>query len=238
MIPDRWRYELRVLGRWTLLTPILIMLGFALLALFLVTAHHGNSVRVLSASLELFLPLAVGVIAATLGIQDTAIELQLTMPRSYRQTVLYRLGWMVGWTALIACISSILIRVFGQWPHLGQLQSWGGPEQLLGEQLVWGAPLLWFAALGLCIALFLRSSMVSGMLLGAISLAEFVAHSYFAAVPWLHPIFFLATTYQADTPFWLTNRLELLGIALLLFLVGSRLLHNSEARLHEAKGEA
>jgi hypothetical protein len=61
---DRFRYELRIMGKWVLVIPLLIMLSFAFLAaiLTLIQVSHLRSSQVLTGSLEMVLPLAAGLL--------------------------------------------------------------------------------------------------------------------------------------------------------------------------------
>ena len=238
MFLDRFRYEIQLLGKRVILTPMLIMVGFAFLA-FLLHNLHTNPARTLSASLEIILPLAAGFVVATITSQDPAIELQLSMPRSYDRTALGRLTIIASWTIVIALLSSItsfaLKLAFVPQPS----QSWPAPLQFLTGQLTWLAPLLWLVAVGLCLALLLRSRAASGALLGGIWIAEIIFKDYIAATTWLHPVFLFPTTLlplvgtvPADIfNLWLSNRFELIGTALVLLLVGWLLLRNPEGLL-------
>src|SRR5258706_14864863 len=105
MFLDRLRYELKLIGQRVILKPALLMLGFDLIAIFLHTRAVDPS-RTLSASLEMIIPLAAGIVVATITSQDNAIELQLTMPKKYDRTVLRRLTIIFGWTAFIALLSA------------------------------------------------------------------------------------------------------------------------------------
>ncbi len=234
---SRFRHECVLLGRWTFLTPILILLGFAFIIRLLLFIQRGDVVRVMTASLEMFLPLSVGMVISTISTQDTALELQLTLPESYASTVFYRITIVVLWTALVACISTLVIRALHLWPDITQLKAYGLLISFLAMQLVWIAPTLWFTALSLFLSLLLRSSLVSGTLVGAIWLIEIIAHSLFATTSWLRPVFFMATTYAPTAAFWMSNRFELIATALVLFLLSWQLLHQTEARLQSAKGE-
>src|SRR5260370_26522766 len=95
MFLDRFRYEIQLLGKRVILTPMLIMVGFAFLA-FLLHNLHTNPARTLSASLEIILPLAAGLAVATITSQDPAIELQLSMPWSYDPTALCPCTYITG----------------------------------------------------------------------------------------------------------------------------------------------
>jgi len=72
-----------------------------------------------------------GVVVTTISTQDPAIELQLTMPGKYHMTALRRLSLIVGWTTLVALLSSITIHLFHlEWEAL-QLQSYAAPLQFI-----------------------------------------------------------------------------------------------------------
>lgn len=244
MLLDRFRYEIHLLGKRVILTPILIMVGFACLAVLLHYLHT-DPARTLSASLEIILPLAAGIVVATITSHDPAIELQLSMPKRYDRTALGRLAIIAGWTIIIALISSISVFALklAFVPQMSQPSS--APLQFLTGQLTWIAPLLWLVALGLCLALLLRSRAASGALLGGIWIVEIIFKDYFAATSWLHPVFLFPTTLlplvgplpQAIFNSWLSNRFELIGTALVLLLLGWLLLHNPEGLLKTSSEE-
>src|SRR5450432_2934484 len=97
----RFSYEVRLLGKYVFLTPALILLGFASLAVLL--ARFGiNPTHLLVAALEMFLSVAMGFIIATTCTRDPALEIQLTLPGMYAKTVFYRLFSVMGWSAGLA----------------------------------------------------------------------------------------------------------------------------------------
>lgn len=241
---DRFRYELQLLGQRVILPPILIMVGFALLAELL---HYWNTnpARTLSASLEIILPLAAGIVVVTITSQDPAIELQLSMPKKYATTALGRLTIIAGWTIIIALLSSISIFAL-KLAYLPQpLQPWPAPLLFLAGLLTWLAPLFWLVTIGLCLALLLRSRSASGALLGGIWIVEIIFKDYFAAFDWLHPVFLFPTTLlplvgplpQSILNLWLTSRFELIGTALVFLLIGWLLLRNPEGLLKTSSEE-
>lgn len=242
---DRLRYELQLMGKRVILTPMLVMFGFGVFAELL---HYlnVNPGRFLSSGLEMFLPMAAGVIVATIVSHDPAIELQLTLPKKYSTAAMLRLVLIVCWTACIAVLSGIVIDAFqlGYTPQ--QLQSWAIPFQFFVEQLMWIAPLLWFVAVGFCLALLIRSRSASGAILGGIWLAEIVFKDFIAITPWLRPILLFPTTLilfpSQNIPqflfnIWLTNRFEVLGTGLALLPLGWLLLHNTEGLLKGSSEE-
>jgi hypothetical protein len=107
-------------------------------------------------------------------------------------------------------------------------------------QLTWLAPLLWFSAIGLFLMLLLRSRAASSALLGGIWVAENIMYGLLIGTSWLHPVFLFATTltpFSLLSTFWLANRAELIGTALLFLLIGWLQLHQSETLLQKAQGD-
>lgn len=236
---DRLRYECRLLGASVFLTPCLIMLVGVMLALILHLSHT-RLVGLLTACLEMFLPLAAGIFVATLCGHDPAMELQLTFPAHYRSTVAYRLTIIALWTACVAIISSLVLAWVGLEktqqlaPGLSPVLQWGT------AQLTWLAPLLWFVAIGLCLALLLRSRAASSALLGGIWIAENLMYGLIISTSWLHPVFLFAVTLTPPpvlSTFWLVNRSELIGMALLFLLIGWLQLSQTEGFLQKAQGD-
>ncbi|HEX4204004.1 MAG TPA: hypothetical protein VHZ51_07360 [Ktedonobacteraceae bacterium] len=239
MLLDHIRYELRIIGRWILLIPLLIVAGLVLLTIFLsaMKVDHVRLSQILTASLEMLLPLATGVMVATFVSPDHAIELQLTFPRMYRVTAFLRLLLMSCWTGCVAAISSVFLY---HWKYLripAVINAWGAIPQVFVEQLTWLAPLSWLVSVGLCIALLTRSRTASSAILAGIWIAEAVFYGYFIYTSWLQPLFLFPTTLAPYITFWFTNRYIVLGTALVFFVLGWLLLHNTEALLQGTAGE-
>lgn len=223
MSPQTVRYELCLLGRIGLATPALVLLLFGGLAglVAYLGANEAQTARVLVAALELGLPLAAGVVAAGTAVDDTAIDLQLSLRTRYRRTLLIRLTVLTAWTALIAFLWTSALHLSGLW------ELWV-PEAFLAGQLVWFAPLLWFVAAGALLALLFGSRSTSGALLGGIWTFENLFRGAFITEAWLRSQFFFATTYAPGASFWIANRLTLIFIALALGVVVWLLSSNTE----------
>jgi hypothetical protein len=217
----------------------MIMLSFAFLAVLLtiMQVSHLRISQVLTASLEMVLPLAAGLLITTITSHDAAIELQLSKPNTYRMSVFVRLGLIIAWTGCIALFSSVLIYHLRFWRVPSQVGTWRVLPQFLIGQLTWAAPLLWFSVVGFCLALLLRSRSASSALLGGIWIIEAIFYGYFVIIDWLKPVFLFPTTLAPDITFWLNNRIELLITALVLILPGWIMLHNTELLLQGASGE-
>ena len=239
MTQDRIWYELRIMGKWVILIPPLIILTFALLGeiLTIMQVSHLRISQVLTASLEMVLPLAAGLLTTTIVSYDAAIELQMTMPKTYRMTALVRLSLIIACTSCIVLFSSMFIFHLRFWRVPSQVETWKVLPQFLIGQLTWLAPLLWFVAMGFCLALLIRSRSASSALLGGIWMIEAIFYGYFTIIDWLKPLFLFPTTLAPGISFWLSNRIELLIAALALILVGWLLLHNSELLLQGTAGE-
>jgi len=242
---DRFRYELRLMGKRVILTPILIMIGYLLFAILL-RSLKVDPPRFLSSSLEMILPLATAIIVSMTTSQDPAIEVQLTVPRKYHQTVLGRLIIIACWTACIALLSSIVLFAtkldFIPQPITA---SWNAPQVFFTGLLTWLGPLFWFVGVSFCLGLLVRSRSANAAILSGIWIVEILLKDYFAVTNWLHPVFLFPTTLlplagpipQTYFDLWLSSRLEIIATGLILLPIGWLLLHNPEGLLKGAGEE-
>jgi len=239
MTQDRIWYELRIMGKWVILMPPLIILTFALLGeiLTIMQVSHLRISQVLTASLEMVLPLAAGLLTTTIVSYDAAIELQMTMPKTYRIRAFVRLNLIIAWTSCLALFSSVLVYHLRFWRVPSQVETWKVLPQFLIGQLTWIAPLFWFVGVGFSLALLIRSRSASSALLGGIWMIEAILYGYFAIINWLKPLFLFPTTLAPGISFWLSNRIELLITALILLLLDWLMLQNSEKLLQGTAGE-
>ncbi|MGH2506149.1 MAG: hypothetical protein ACRDHZ_01805 [Ktedonobacteraceae bacterium] len=238
MTVDRLRYELRLLGKPVFLTPLVVVTGFALLIALVNRAMNLITIaRSMGSSLEILLPMAAGVVVATVATHDPALELQLTMPRRYHRTANARFLYILLWSAIIALLTSFILARVGYLRQIDQIAQWSQPWQFLAWQLTWLSSMLWLVALGLLLSLLVRSRSASGALICALSIGEIVFHSGMAQNPLLFLIYLFPLTFSPDTSAWLFNRLELLGTALILLLIAWFLLRLPELLLSRAPGE-
>ncbi|MDQ2904132.1 MAG: hypothetical protein M3Y81_11330 [Chloroflexota bacterium] len=246
MIIDRLRYELKLAGKMLIVVPgtVILVIGlFAVLVHFL----QQSPAHALLAGLEMFLPLAAGIVAATLVSQDAALELQLTMPRKYHITGLLRLLLIFCWTTCLAVFWLVGMLLLNMLYTPAFTQVWPQPVRVLTLQLLWFAPLLWFVAMGACLALLTQSRSASGALVGGLWLLNILFVSIFASIAWLRPILLFPATliiYPAThvpaadfTTYWLTTRFELLAGALILLALDWLLLRDTERLLKGATEE-
>ena len=221
--PVRVRYEVRILGPLLFLVPLALALAFAgmTVLLFVGNVVHSFISNLLMAALEACLPLTIGIVLATVAVQDSALELLLTLPATYRGTLFLRVTLLLGWTLLVELLATLILYA---------LLPWVPVQPLFAGQLAWLAPSLWLAGAGIFFSLLLRSRASSGALLGCIWLFQLVFHGYFAQTGWTQPWFLFATLFTPTASFWLSNRLELLATALLLLAAAWWFLRNPERR--------
>lgn len=238
MFVDRLRYELRLMGRRVILTPVLVMLGFALFAVLLEYLKVAPA-RFLSGGQEMILPIATGAVVGTIIMHDPALELQLTLPRRYTRTSLLRLMLIAGWAIGIALLSTLIISALHQVYMFQPQHAWAEPVQFLVQALAWFATLLWCVGFGFCFSLLLRSRSAAGALLAGIWIAEIPFKDYIFLSDWLRPFSLFPTTLvyppavvpQQYINLWFTNRIEVLTTGAVLVIIGWLLLHNTESLL-------
>jgi hypothetical protein len=220
---DHLRYEVRILGLLLFLIPLALALAFAGMTalLFAGNVMHSFIANLLIAALEACLPLAIGIVLATVAVQDSALELLLTLPATYRGILFLRFVLLLGWTLLVELVATLVLYTVLPWVPV---------QPLLAGQLAWLAPALWLAGAGVLLSLLLHSRASSGALLGCIWLFQLVFHGYFAQYNWTRPWFLFATLFTPTASFWLSNRLELIATALLLLAAAWWFLRNPERR--------
>jgi hypothetical protein len=215
--------EARILGVTAFLVPALTavsLIGFAVvLRIRAVNIDFVNALVL--ATLEAFLPLAAGIVLTTVAAKDDAIEVQLSLPTPYRNTVSRRVALILGWfIATELAATAVIARSF--------------PSALtksgLDSILLWLAPTLWLAAIGVTLALFLRSRATAVAILGVVWVVQLAFHGYFASYEWTRPWFLFATLYTPDAAFWQLNRLELIATAIAGLVVSWMYLRNNEWR--------
>jgi hypothetical protein len=238
---DRLRYELQLLGKKVILPPILVVIGYILMAILL---HYlkTNPSRFLESGPEMIMPMIVGMFAGNVTSYDPALELQLTMPRKYQWTGLLRLILIILWTGCIAClflnISAALNLEFMFRPQHPD----GALPPMLMRQLVWLAPLLWCVGLAFCFSLLMKSRAAGAALLGGVWITEIIFKDFIAVTPWLRPVLLFPTTLvfpPAVVPqnwydIWLNSRLEVIGLAVVLIFIGWLFLCRPEGLLKGA----
>lgn len=219
---DLWRYEVRRTGWTALLTPPVATAALVLLALLDSGANTDDATaRNLLAALEMALPLAAGIGAASLVGRDPAAELHLTVPTAYRSTLLRRLTVTLGWAALLAVLVVAVLFATGWW------QRFPASRDVLSGQLVWLAPTLALGGLGFLAAAALRSPAAAGGLVATC----WIIQQVFAGLQehlWYRLLYLFATTRGAVPADWTANRLTLVAAALAFGVAGWLLLGRTE----------
>ncbi len=235
---DRFQYELQILGKKVVLAPIVLVLCLSLFAVILHVVDTEID-RFFTAVLEIIIPLMTGMLIATITTQDPVVELHLTMPLSYAATVLYRLLITLLWSGLITLMFSCTLFLVHFWFVPRQISAWSQPSQLLVGQLIWLPTLLWFSVVGFGAAQLTHSRSASASLLSAI----WILSMFVFALPLNFPdwmkmsLYLFPSTLTPQIGYWLTNRVVVLIIALLLFPFSWLLLRGTEGVLKSASEE-
>lgn len=212
-------YEGRRIGWPARLGPPLVAIGVLIAALSQQVAGSRGAVSpLLSVALDV-MPLMAG-LGATAIVADSALELQLTLPTAFPATALRRLLLCAAWPALLAAGFEL-----GLW--LTDRRLWTPAVPL--DHLIWLAPLVALAGLGLAAAVALRSVAAASGLVAVFWLAQELLGASIAHAAWLQPIW-LFYRYTADNPSgWVVNRGVLLIAGVFLSALALWLLRRSES---------
>jgi hypothetical protein len=190
-----------------------------------------TSAQLLLTTLELILPLALGIVAAGLLADDPALDLLLSAPQPAPRTLAQRLSIVLGCGLALSLTASWLA------------DRWQIPLPILGvkQLLIWASPTLFLAGVAVAGSL-LRGRMLDGLtaVLGAWGATLFsipVVTQVCAQAPGEHCAAALLSPAMTHIwpldPNWLLNRLIWSGLGLLLLGAGL-LLAGDEERLVEA----
>lgn len=224
-----WRHEIRRAG-WTALLAPPLAIGAIVAVAVLSAEGEENTARTLFAALEMAAPLAAGVGAASLVGRDTAAELLLTTPTSYRAILLRRLAVTVGWTALVAVLLAGTLLASGWW------ERWPGNHGAVTGQLIWIAPTLGLGALGFLSAVAFRGPAAAG---GVVAICWIFQQLFAGAVQqhhWSRLLYLFASTRGTVPADWAANRITLIVLAAVL-TAGAWLLLGRNERLLLAVAE-
>jgi hypothetical protein len=204
------------------------------IALAVVDARTGaadvGTSRTLFAALEMAVPLAAGVGAASLVGQDRAVELHLSLPTAYRGTLLRRLGISFGCAAVVAGLVAGALMITGWWDR------WPANHGAVAGQLTWLAPAMWLAGLGFLAGAVFRSPGTAGGLVGTYWIIQQVLAGDVQDHRWSRPLFLFATTRGADPGDWTANRYTLTASAIALTVLGWLLLGRTERLVRGSGG--
>jgi hypothetical protein len=206
-----WRHETRRAGWVALLGPLLaagIVVATAVYGATRLGEPERSTALALQSMLEMALPLAAGIGAASLVGRDPAIELQLTLPTAYRATILRRLVVVAGWAAVLA-VAAAAIMVAGDWWH-----RWPAARSPLVGQLTWLAPTLCLAGLGLLGGALTGSPAVATTAVATLWVLNQAAGDQLQEHGWSRVLYLFATTRGTVEADWARNRLTLVAAGL------------------------
>jgi hypothetical protein len=216
-----WRHELRRAGWAALLAPPVAAGTVLLVAVDGAARLHQPSrdtAHLLQSLLEMALPLAAGVGAASLVGRDPAVELQLTLPIAYRTTILRRLVVTTGWVAAIALAVAAAMVASGWWHR------WPAAHAPLAGQLTWLAPTLCLSGLGLLAGALSGSPATATSVVATLWVFQQAAAGVLQEHRWSRPLYLFATTRGTVEGGWTANRLTLLAAGAAMISAGWLLL--------------
>jgi hypothetical protein len=222
-----WRYEMRRAGWAALLGPPIAVAVGASLALADPLPDDATTARILLGTLEMAVPLAAGVASASLVGRDPATEVQLTAPTPYRFTLVRRLVVTVGWAAVVAALTAVVLIATGWW------ERWPANHGAFAGQLTWLAPTLGLCAVGFAAGALFRSPAAAG----AVVTSLWIFQQVFADLAQRHHpgrlLYLFATTRGAVPGDWPANRLTLIGVAAILIALALVVLDRAERLIGE-----
>jgi len=222
--PALWRHEARRAGWTALLTPpAVLLLGLLAAAVQLGAGEDDpNVARTLLGTLEMLLPLAAGVGAASLVGHDPVAELAASCPTRYPVTLLRRLAVGLAWVTVLAVLASAVLVATGWW------ERWPTAHPPLPGQLTWLSPVLFLTALGFLAGALLRNPGGAAGVVAVVWLTQQVLNDLMQASPVTRMLNLFATTRGGVPGDWTANRLVLLGAAVVLLLFAWLVLTTSE----------
>lgn len=193
-------HERRRIGWAALLGPPLVAAGVLVAAVSQqVAGSRGAVSSLLSLTLDV-MPLMAG-LGVTAIVADPVLELQLSLPTAFPVTILRRLVLCAAWPALLAAGFEIGLWLTGR-------RLWTPSVPL--DQLIWLAPLVALAGLGLAATVTLRSVAAAGGLVAVVWLAQELLGASIAHAAWLQPVWLFYRYTDVDQTAWLANRVVLL----------------------------
>ena len=212
--------------RYTLLTLKLDLfwLPTALWALFLIivaiTNNDPNVSDYASGFLGFVLPLIGGVLAASVILDNAALELHFSTAYSAWRVILERQGLLL----VIFTILALSFQLGVAWMGV-DLSGLGSP---LTRQLAWLIPTLSFMGLGCFSALALSKSQNGMMMVGLIWIIQVLAREWFLHYAATRPLFIFMSNYRPQHPDLPLNQLCQFGLSLAFFLLAGELLRRQE----------
>ncbi len=222
-----WRYEARRAGWAALLgPPVAVALG-ASLVLAAPPSSDTSTARILLGILEMAVPLAAGVGCASLVGRDPATEVQLAVSTPYRFTLLRRLVVTLGWAAVVAALTAVVLIVTGWW------ERWPANHGAFAGQLTWLAPTLGLGAVGFAAGAVFRGPGAAGAVVTSLwTFQQIFAGPAQQSYPG-RLLYLFATTRGTVPGDWAANRLTLIGVAAALVALALVVLDRAERLIGE-----
>lgn len=173
-----------------------------------------------AAFLGFVLPLVGGILAASMLLDNPALELHFSTAYSAARVLLERQGLLLAILALLALSYQGIIALMGV-----DLSDLGPP---LVRQLAWLTPTLALMALGCFTALALRKSVNGMLMVGLVWIMQVLARDWFMVYPVTRLYFVFMSAYRPGHPDMLSNQLILYGLAALMFILSWLLLQKQE----------
>lgn len=164
---DRLGLELRVAGPAALITALSAPAAGALLfAILDATGKTGADLDRTAGDIVAGLcPLGVAIAASSIVGRDPGAELVMTTPSSYRRVLFLRTSVIAMLGAAATFLTASVYYGLGDWPS-GQGAS--------GLALLWLPPMAWLAALGMLVAVAVRSTAAASGLVGGLWIAQVI----------------------------------------------------------------
>lgn len=218
-------YHLRLLNWWLFL---LILFGFSGCGVLVWLQLHAGGSQGLSHAIGLSqfvmepgVGLFAGVFASSLIVGDPLLEMMMVTRTGMQGVAIWR--FLLTFCVLLCCSA-----IYLAW-SLGDRMSYAVQQSPLFLLLLWLTPVLVMSMLGLFGSLVTHNAAL-GMVIAAVPLSSSLfLYDYLLPIQATHP-FFITYTYSGgqDAPDWWTNRLTLLGIALVLAVCNWWLLSREE----------
>lgn len=224
-------YHLRLLNWWLFLLTLLGFLVAGLLTWLQLRLGGprgaGNALDIARFILESTSGLFAGMLASSLVVGDPTLEVSMTT-----RAGVYSL---VNWRALLTFVLLLLSAgAYLAWT-LASGVNYAGQQSPLALLLLWLAPVLLMGTLGLSGALATRNAAL-GAIIATLPLAgAHFFHGYLIPIAGTHPFLLPYTSWNAEAADWWTNRLALLGLALVLGACNWWWLKREERLLNDAR---
>lgn len=213
-----FRYYLLAYRREQLWLPVALWSLFVLLAFLFRQDSRGPELGV--AFLGFIVPLISGVLAASIIVDDPALEVQLAAPKRAWQILVERLALMLAIILVIALTYQVVLVAVGV-----DISYLGG---LAYRQMAWLAPTVSAMALASVSAFLFVQGTFGAMLIGGIWIIQLLLRGWFPTHPVAKYFFWFMGANNPGHPDLRLNQASLLVTAVVLTALASLLLRKEE----------